>query len=175
MYGSNFPHFGGAVVASSYDRINGNMSPYQNQFGYQNYPQQTQPTPPQTNITFVNGIEGAKAFQLSPNSNFLMMDSENSRFYVKTTDSLGIANISSYSFTQDEKLPGREVMQNIPANTANFATSEELQEIKASIQSLPDSMKNYATIGDLEDVKKSIYEIAGKFDEMTSKINELFN
>lgn len=42
----------------------------------------------QTNITFVNGIEGAKAFQLRQNSNVLLMDSDNSKFYVKSTDNL---------------------------------------------------------------------------------------
>ena len=52
----------------------------------------------QTNITFVNCIEGANAFQLRPNSNALLMDSYNYKFYVKSTDNLGIANISSYSF-----------------------------------------------------------------------------
>lgn len=47
----------------------------------------------QTNITFVNGIECAKAFQLRQNSNVLLMDSDNYKFYVKSTDNLGIANI----------------------------------------------------------------------------------
>ena len=52
----------------------------------------------QINITFVNSIEGAKAFQLRQNSSVLLMDSDKSKFYVKSTDNLGIANISSYSF-----------------------------------------------------------------------------
>lgn len=47
----------------------------------------------QTNITFVNSIEDDNAFQLRPNSNVLLMDSNNSKFYVKSTDNLGIANI----------------------------------------------------------------------------------
>lgn len=55
----------------------------------------------QTNITFVNGIEGAKAFQMAPNSSALLMDSDNSKFYVKNTDNLGMARISRYSFTED--------------------------------------------------------------------------
>lgn len=70
----------------------------------------------QTNITFVNGIEGAKAFQLRPNSNVLLMDSDNSKFYVKSTDNLGIANISSYSFVEDKNLPIENVAANQPNN-----------------------------------------------------------
>ena len=55
-----------------------------------------------TNITFVNGIEGTKTFQMRPNQNVLLMDSDNSKFYVKSKDNLGVAKISSYTFTEDK-------------------------------------------------------------------------
>ena len=76
----------------------------------------------QTNITFVNCIECAKAFQLRPNSNVLLIDSDNSKFYVKSTDNLGIANISSYSFVEDKILPIENVVANQPSNTGEQNT-----------------------------------------------------
>ena len=89
----------------------------------------------QTNITFVNGIEGAKAFQLRPNSSVLLMDSDNSKFYVKSTDNLGIANISSYSFVEDKNLPIENVAANQPSNTGEQNT-EIYEEIKIKIDEL---------------------------------------
>ena len=89
----------------------------------------------QTNITFVNGIEGAKAFQLRPNSNVLLMDSDNSKFYVKSTDNLGIANISSYSFVEDKNLSIENVAANQPSNTGEQST-KIYEEMKIKIDEL---------------------------------------
>lgn len=83
----------------------------------------------QTNITFVNGIKGAKDFQLRQNSNVLLMDSDNYKFYVKSTDNLGIANISSYSFVEYKNLPVENVAANQPSNTGeqNIKLYEEMK------------------------------------------------
>lgn len=77
-----------------------------------------------TNITFVNGVEGAKAFQLRPNQSVILMDSDNSKFYVKSTDSLGVAKISSYSFTEDENLAGQNQGQQNTANTDQLSKED---------------------------------------------------
>lgn len=79
---------------SSYDQLSRNQA----QQGFNPYPQQQQTN---TNMMFVNGVEGAKAFQVSPNSSVLLLDSENSKFYVKTSDNLGMPKLTSYSFTED--------------------------------------------------------------------------
>ena len=89
----------------------------------------------QTNITFVNGIEGAKTFKLRPNSNVLMMDSDNYKFYVKSTDNLGIANISSYSFVEDKNLPVENVAASQPSNTGEQNT-KLYDEMKTKISEL---------------------------------------
>lgn len=103
----------------------------------------------QTNITFVNGIEGAKAFQLRPNSSVLLMDSDNSKFYVKSTDNLGIANITSYNFVEDKNLPVKNIAASQPSNTGEQNT------------------KLY------EEMKTKISELESKVDELQSKLNEV--
>lgn len=103
----------------------------------------------QTNITFVNGMEGAKAFQLRPNSNVLLMDSDNSKFYVKSTDNLGIANIQTYSFVEDKNLPVENVAASQPSDAGEQNTK------------LYDEMKN------------KINELETKVDELQSKLNEV--
>lgn len=103
----------------------------------------------QTNITFVNGIEDAKAFQLRHNSNVLLTDYDNSKFYVKSTDNLGIANISSYSFVKDKNLPIENVAANQPSNTGEQNT------------------KLY------EEMKNKVSDLESKVDELQSKLNEV--
>ena len=52
-------------------------------------------------INWVQGIEGAKAFQLIPNSNCMMLDSENDGiFYIKTSDNVGMCNLRIFKFEE---------------------------------------------------------------------------
>lgn len=104
----------------------------------------------QTNITFVNSIEFSKAFQLRTNSNVFLMDSDNSKFYVKSTDNLGIANINSYSFVEDKNLQVENVAANQPSNTGEQNTK------------LYNEMKN------------KIDELDYNVNELQSKLNEAF-
>lgn len=103
----------------------------------------------QTNITFVNGIEEAKVFHIRPNSSVLLIDSDNSKFYVKSTDNIGIANISSYSFVENKILPIENVSANQPSNTGEQNT------------------KIY------EEMKTKIIELESKVDGLQSKLNEV--
>lgn len=89
----------------------------------------------QTNITFVNGIEGAKAFHLRPNSNVLLMDSDNSKFYVKSTDNFGIVNIKTYIFVEYKNLPVENVSASQQSNTGEQNT-KLYEEMKTKIDEL---------------------------------------
>ena len=69
-------------------------------------------------ITWVQGMEGAKAYQMTPNSNVLLMDSENDGvFYIKVTDNIGMADLRIFHYT--------EVAQQ---DTRKSLTSDELSE-----------------------------------------------
>ena len=102
-----------------------------------------------TNITFVNGIEGAKAFQLRPNQSILLMDSENKKFYVKSSDNLGIMKISSYTFTEDEILGDN--------NTSSQNNND----------------KQYVSIEDFNSLKMKYDELNTNFAEIKTKLNDL--
>ena len=52
-------------------------------------------------INWVQGIEGAKAYQIAPNSNVMMLDSENDGvFYIKTSDNVGMCNMRTFKFEE---------------------------------------------------------------------------
>lgn len=81
------------------------MNPYINQTQINPY----MPKPQQNGIQWVQGIEGAKAYQLVPSANAMMLDSENDGiFYIKTSDNVGMCNLRIFKFTEiTEQQPQR--------------------------------------------------------------------
>ena len=101
---------------------------------YLNYPQMNAFNPQRVNqgITWVQGIEGAKAYQLAPNSNVVLLDSEQNRMYIKTSDNIGMCSLRIFDFS--------EVTNNNPTNNAiaqdmsDYVTHKELTEILKKLQ-----------------------------------------
>ena len=58
-------------------------------------------TPPiqRTDIVHVNGENGAKAFQMAPNSNILLLDDTAPIIWLKQTDGAGYPTLTPYSIT----------------------------------------------------------------------------
>ena len=95
-----------------------NQNPYQKPFMY----------PQQNGIIWVQGIEGAKAYQLTPNSNVMLMDSEsNNRFYIKVSDNVGMCTLRIFEYTE---------ITNTPSNDEYVKKSD----LKAEVESLVNSM-----------------------------------
>lgn len=93
---------------------------------YPSYPNVYKPYQPQNGITWVQGIEGAKAYQLMPNSNTLLMDSENDGvFYIKVSDQVGMCNLRTFKYEETTQQPGSQ-----PAvDLSNYITRDELNNI----------------------------------------------
>lgn len=52
-------------------------------------------------IIWVNGLEGAKGFQMIPGSNAILMDSENDgMMYIKSVDGIGMGNIRTFKYEE---------------------------------------------------------------------------
>lgn len=130
------------------------------QYGYQpNYPGQQmygnrypqygqQPQPPmqsQTGLNRVTGIEGARAFQVPPNSVVPLFDDTQDVFYIKTTDSGGFPTLKGYRFSPIEDTPTQptqgltrpEVEQIIREELAKY----EQQSVSNNIYSVPPEYK----------------------------------
>lgn len=73
----------------------------------------------------VTGFEGARAYQMPPNSNAALFDSNEDIFYVKTTDGAGFPTIRAFRFTPMET--------QTPAN--NFVTREEFERLRQEVLS----------------------------------------
>ena len=70
------------------------------------------PIDPNNSIIWVQGVEGAKAYQVPPNGIILLMDSENEGvFYIKVTDNIGMANLRVFRYTE---VTSQEVKKDSP-------------------------------------------------------------
>lgn len=98
---------------------------------YQNPYQQMSYTR-QNGIQWVQGIEGAKAFQLMPNSNTVLLDSENDVFYIKTCDNIGMCNLRIFKYDEITDIP----KQSHEPDLSQFVTRQEVEEMIQSIKSL---------------------------------------
>lgn len=115
---------------------------YNNYFPATYYPQYQQPIqqiqqPQQQDngIIWVSGIEGAKSFLVSAGKSVLLMDSESSVFYIKSTDMSGMPQpLRIFDYTertsqQQTDTPAHEI------DTSMFVTRDELESRLASITS----------------------------------------
>lgn len=136
------PYPYGQTLRNSYgnerDFYNANMTPPQPQQQNMYAPQQP-PMQMQTNIEYVNGIEGAKAFILPPNTQKLLVDSDNPFIYIKTTDAQGKPSVKHFRY-----IPVDVEQQAQPQ--VNYATLQQYQDLMAMV----DTMKE-----DIEQLKSS--------------------
>lgn len=80
----------------------------------------------QQNLIRVTGMDGAKAYQMPPNSSVALFDEGEDIFYVKTTDGAGFPTVRAFAFTPIEI--------NLPAKPqGDFVTREEFEELKGMI------------------------------------------
>ena len=98
-------------------------------------PQQTQT--PRPGINWVNGEEGARAFQIAPNSNVMLLDAENEgMFYIKSADNIGMCTIRTFRYSEVIDATPQPVQQRMNDPMSQYATKQELQELKDMITSL---------------------------------------
>ena len=79
---------------------------------------------PSNNLLWVQGLEGAKALMLPPNSKIICLDSEiENRMYIKVADELGATKLRKFQITEilDEEKPSN--------NLADYVRKDELQKL----------------------------------------------
>ena len=103
------------------------LMPPQNQ--YYNQQMNNQQFLPQTqtqNLIRVNGIEGAKAYQMNANSIVSLFDSNEDIMYIKSTDGAGFPSIRSFRFEEI-----KADTQTKPS--VDYISREEFEEFKKEL------------------------------------------
>lgn len=120
------------------------MPSYNNPYGYNNnsyynqynnsYMQQNQPQVNQ--YAFVNGIEGAKAFQMQPNQTVLLMDSEREVCYMKQANAMGQSTLRYFKLVEvsEQELRGQAQAQHDYVLKSDFdELNKKVEDLLASI------------------------------------------
>ena len=78
------------------------LAQLQNQYNQAVNVPQMQPTQPQVNqgLLWVSGEVGAKSYLVAPNSTVLLMDSDSSRFYLKSADNAGMPSLRIFEYSE---------------------------------------------------------------------------
>lgn len=91
-----------------------------NYFPYNYQPYQTQQ--PQNTILWVQGIEGAKAHPVAAGGSVLLMDSEETQFYIKTADAAGMPTLRVFKYEELTQT------QKPTVDMSGYVTKEELEK-----------------------------------------------
>ena len=86
---------------------------------------QMQPPQPRDGLIRVTGMEGARAYQMPPNSAVALFDGGQDVFYVKTTDGAGFPTIRAYSFQPMEQAQAM--------GASEYVTRAEFEQLKEMI------------------------------------------
>ena len=95
------------------------MANYNNPYGYGTYnsyiPNNYQ-QPQMNHYAFVNGIEGAKSFQVQPNQTIMLMDSDDPICYMKQANNIGQATLRYFKLVEVSEQELRNANQMQPNN-----------------------------------------------------------
>lgn len=100
--------------------------------------QQQQPQVPQTNqgILWVQGEAGAKSYLVAPNTSVLLMDSENSQFYIKTTDQAGMPTLRTFVYQEVTGAPQNGQKQPETNLDDKYVTRQEYNDLRGKYEEL---------------------------------------
>ncbi len=117
-----------------------NYQPMYPQYNYASQIQQQQTPQPQQNnndINWVQGEAGAKSWLVAPGKSVLLMDSESSTFYIKSTDVSGMPmplRIFDYK-ERTMQQPQAQIVQHTEIDTSKFVTWDALEKKLNSLMS----------------------------------------
>lgn len=111
------------------DRLAQLQSQYQQAVNIPQAPQQIN-----QGLLWVSGEVGAKSYLVAPNSTVLLMDSDASRFYLKSADQSGMPSLRIFEYTEVTNAPQTSVIapnSNLKELDSKYVTREEYDGLKS--------------------------------------------
>lgn len=127
------------------------LAQLQNQYNQAvNIPQMQ--TVPQSQVNqgllWVSGEVGAKSYLVAPNSTVLLMDSDSSRFYLKSADNAGMPSLRIFEYSEVTNTTTTSVnAPNLDENVLNdkFVTREEYEGLKRQYENIMERLNGMAS------------------------------
>ena len=106
-----------------------NMNNQRNSFPTYFNPTTTNINNSTNNIIWVQGIEGAKAWQLAPNSMAILLDSEiEGKMYIKVTDNIGMGSLRIFNYVEELARPVQD-NNNHNLDLSQYVKKDELSTL----------------------------------------------
>lgn len=145
-YGYQYPYYNTQPpMADNLAQLRMNTNQMQNAVVQPSMP--SQPMQQQSSqIIWVSGEAGAKSYLVAPGNTVMLLDAENSVFYLKSADASGmplplrIFDYKERTTTAQQAFGG--IVTGESVNLDNFVTREEFEQLKASIASQPTLKKS---------------------------------
>ena len=148
-YGYQYPYYGAQPpMPDNLAQLRMNTNQMQNavvQPSIPSQPMQAQPAQQSSQIIWVSGEAGAKSYLVAPGNTVMLLDAENSVFYLKSADASGmpqplrIFDYKERATAAQQAFGGSVAAESV--NLDNFVTRKEFDELKASIASQTTSKK----------------------------------
>ncbi len=106
--------------------------------------------PPQANqgLLWVQGETGAKSYLMAPNTTVLLMDSEGSRFYLKSTDNAGMPSLRTFEYTEIVQ-SAPQAPQTAPEDLdSKYVTRQEYDALQAKYAEIMDKLDSFRAVPD---------------------------
>lgn len=88
-------------------------------------------------ILWVQGEAGAKSYLVAPNTSVLLMDSENSQFFIKTTDNAGMPTLRTFEYREVTAGTAPEAQKQPETNLDNkYVTRQEYDDLRSKYEEL---------------------------------------
>ena len=154
-YGYQYPYYGAQPpMPDNLAQLRMNANQMQSAVTQPSMP--SQPIQQQSSqIIWVSGEAGAKSYLVAPGNTVMLLDAENSVFYLKSADASGmplplrIFDYKERTTTAQQAFGGSVTAESV--NLDNFVTRKEFDELKASIASQPASKKNKNNLTEVAD------------------------
>ena len=154
-YGYQYPYYGTQQpMPDNLAQLRMNANQMQNatvQPSMPSQPIQVQPAQQSSQIIWVSGEAGAKSYLVAPGNTVMLLDAENSVFYLKSADASGMPlPLRIFDYKERTTAAQQAFGNSVAAETVNldnFVTRKEFDELKAYIasQSTPKKTKNNLT------------------------------
>ena len=126
-----------------YPQYNNQYQNYQQQPQYNQYSMYQQAQPQQMNfapLTYVNGIEGAKAYIVSPNQIVYLKDSDSNTLFEKRADAQGKYTLNAFELTAIKlEDVGKEATKDASSqkiNVSKLASKSDLKNLQEQLDKI---------------------------------------
>lgn len=106
-------------------------------------PSQTTQATSTSGLIWVQGEAGAKSYLVAPNTTMLLMDSEENRFFIKSTDASGMPlPLRIFEYTETTAKEQKRTSELPKAVETDYITRKEFDEFKAKFEPVRKAPEN---------------------------------